>query len=112
MGGAERMKTFPALVPMEIQIQGKGFDEAAADIKISSAGWVAVTPPPGDVIDVKVWSPEGGGVSVRAPSLLPRVVTLKGARIRKSAAYKTCKPPAAPLCRTSQSGGGKKKSRK
>ncbi|KAK7916773.1 hypothetical protein WMY93_012534 [Mugilogobius chulae] len=74
-------------------IQGKGFHDAAADIKISSAGWVAVTPPPGDVIDVRVWSPEGGAVTLRTPSLLPRVVMLKGARIKKSAAYKTRKPP-------------------
>ncbi|KAJ0023544.1 hypothetical protein NQD34_003443 [Periophthalmus magnuspinnatus] len=110
MGGAERMKTFPKLLPSDLQIQGKGYDEAAADIKISSAGWVAVTPPPGDVIDVRVWSPEGGAVTVRVPSLLPRVVMLKGARIKKSAAYKTRKPPTKPL--SSQSGAKKSKSRK
>ncbi|XP_072315710.1 nitric oxide-associated protein 1 [Eucyclogobius newberryi] len=112
MGGAERMKTFPKLVPMDLQIQGQGYGEAAADIKISSAGWVALTPPPGDIIDVKVWSPEGGAVTVRTPSLLPHVVMLKGARIRKSAAYKTRKLPTKPLCMSSQSGGSKSRRKK
>ncbi|KAJ0068999.1 hypothetical protein NL108_015791, partial [Boleophthalmus pectinirostris] len=37
MGGAERMKTFPKLIPNDVQIEGKGFDEVAVDIKISSA---------------------------------------------------------------------------
>ncbi|KAK7916774.1 hypothetical protein WMY93_012535 [Mugilogobius chulae] len=112
MGGPERMKTFPKLIPMDLQIQGKGFHDAAADIKISSAGWVAVTPPPGDVIDVRVWSPEGGAVTLRTPSLLPRVVMLKGARIKKSAAYKTRKPPTKPLSLSSQSRASKNKGRK
>lgn len=93
MGGAERMKNFPKLVSMDLQFEGKSYTEAAADIKISAAGWVAVTPTPSDVIQVKVWAPEAAGVSVRAP-LLPRVVMVKGSRIRKSAAYKTHKPSA------------------
>uniref|UniRef100_A0A8C6T8M9 G domain-containing protein n=1 Tax=Neogobius melanostomus TaxID=47308 RepID=A0A8C6T8M9_9GOBI len=70
--------------------------EAAADINISSTGWVAVTPPLGDVIQLRV-----------APALLPRVVMLRGARIRKSSAYKPRKPPATPLSLSSQSRGGK-----
>lgn len=112
MGGAERMKTFPKLVPMEFQFEGKSYTEAVADIKISSAGWVAVTPPPGDVIHLKVWAPEDGGVTVRTPPLLPGVVNLKGARIRKSAAYKSHKPQGKLLSSISKSGTGNKKNRK
>lgn len=32
------MKDFPALVPQEFRLEGRGHLEAAADIKLSSAG--------------------------------------------------------------------------
>lgn len=32
------MKDFPALVPQELRLEGRGYLEAAADIKLSSAG--------------------------------------------------------------------------
>jgi len=32
------MKQFPALVPQEFRLEGRGYLEAAADIKLSSAG--------------------------------------------------------------------------
>lgn len=32
------MKQFPALVPQEFRMEGRGYLEAAADIKLSSAG--------------------------------------------------------------------------
>lgn len=32
------MKVFPALVPQEFRLEGRGYLEAAADIKLSSAG--------------------------------------------------------------------------
>lgn len=32
------MKEFPALVPQEFRMEGRGYLEAAADIKLSSAG--------------------------------------------------------------------------
>lgn len=32
------MKDFPALVPQELQLEGQGYLEAAADITLSSAG--------------------------------------------------------------------------
>ncbi|XP_061747967.1 nitric oxide-associated protein 1-like isoform X2 [Nerophis ophidion] len=37
-GGADRMKDFPALVPQEFRLEGRGHTEAVADIKLSSAG--------------------------------------------------------------------------
>ncbi|KAF1385140.1 hypothetical protein PFLUV_G00127580 [Perca fluviatilis] len=48
LGGSERMKEFPALVPQEFRLEGGGYLQAAADIKLSSAGWVAVTAAEGD----------------------------------------------------------------
>ncbi|TKS65016.1 Nitric oxide-associated protein 1 [Collichthys lucidus] len=92
LGGLERMKDFPPLVPQEYRLEGRGYLEAAADIKLSSAGWVAVTAPDGDQLVLRVHGPEAAGFSLRTPPLLPHVIALKGERIRKTAAYKPVKP--------------------
>ncbi|XP_068460304.1 nitric oxide-associated protein 1 [Clinocottus analis] len=105
LGGAERMKRFPALVPQEFKLEGRGYLEAAADVKLSSAGWVAVTAAAGDQLLLRVHGPPAA-VTVRTPALLPHVVALKGERVRKSAAYRTMKPPGL------QDGGGEKKKKK
>ncbi|XP_005924099.1 nitric oxide-associated protein 1 [Haplochromis burtoni] len=91
VGGSERMKEFPALVPQEFSLEGRGYLEAAADIKLSSAGWVAVTAVEGDQLLLRVHGPQAAGFGLRTPSLLPHVISLKGERIRKSAAYKPMK---------------------
>ncbi|XP_054453671.1 nitric oxide-associated protein 1 [Anoplopoma fimbria] len=93
LGGSERMKRFPALVPQEFRLEGRGYLEAAADLKLSSAGWVAVTAAAGDQVLLRVLGPEAAGFSLRTPPLLPHIVSLKGERIRKSPAYKPQKPP-------------------
>uniref|UniRef100_UPI0037E742F1 nitric oxide-associated protein 1-like n=1 Tax=Semicossyphus pulcher TaxID=241346 RepID=UPI0037E742F1 len=92
LGGSERMKTFPALVPQEVRLEGRGYLEAAADITLSSAGWVAVTAAAGEQLSLRVHGPEAAGFGVRTPPLLPHVVALKGDRVRKSAVYKPVKP--------------------
>ncbi|KAM7389270.1 hypothetical protein PAMP_023258 [Pampus punctatissimus] len=92
LGGAERMKEFPRLVPQEFRLEGRGYLEAAADIKLSTAGWVAVTAVEGEQLLLRVHGPEAAGFSLRTPPLLPHIVSLKGKRIRKSAAYKPVKP--------------------
>lgn len=38
MGGEERMKSFPPLVPQDFTLKGLGFHQAMADIKMSSLG--------------------------------------------------------------------------
>lgn len=45
----------------------------------------------GDQLLLRVHGPEASGFSLRTPPLLPHIVSLKGARIRKSAAYKPMK---------------------
>ncbi|XP_026187112.1 nitric oxide-associated protein 1 [Mastacembelus armatus] len=92
VGGSERMKEFPALVPEEFRLKGQGYLKAAADITLSSAGWVAVTAVEGDQLLLKVHSPEVAGFSLRTPPLLPHIVSVKGERIRNTPAYKTKKP--------------------
>lgn len=54
-----------------------------------SSGWVAVTAAAaGEPLLLRVHGPEAAGFSVRTPPLLPHVVALKGARVRRSATYK------------------------
>nr|XP_021526008.1 nitric oxide-associated protein 1 isoform X2 [Aotus nancymaae] len=94
MGGKERMAGFPPLVAEDITLKGGlGESEAVADIKFSSAGWVAVTPNVKDRLHLRAYTPEGTVLTVRPP-LLPYIVNVKGKRIRKSVAYKTKKPPS------------------
>ncbi|XP_010864807.2 nitric oxide-associated protein 1 [Esox lucius] len=94
MGGEERMKEFPPLICQDFELEGQGYTKASADIKMSSAGWVAVTGVEGTSVMLRVHAPEGAGLSMRSPPLLPHVVHLKGERIKKSVAYKTRKPPS------------------
>ncbi|XP_053179697.1 nitric oxide-associated protein 1 [Scomber japonicus] len=92
LGGSDRMKDFPPLLPQEFKLEGRGHLEAAADITLSSAGWVAVTGVEGDQLVLRVLGPQAAGYRLRTPALLPHIVSLKGQRVPKSAAYKTVKP--------------------
>ncbi|XP_021562424.1 nitric oxide-associated protein 1 [Carlito syrichta] len=94
MGGKERMAEFPPLIAEDITLkEGHGESEAVADIKFSSAGWVAVTPHAKDRLHLRGYTPQGTLLTVRPP-LLPHIVNIKGERIRSSVAYKTKKPPS------------------
>ncbi|KAM9143598.1 nitric oxide-associated protein 1 [Pangshura tecta] len=93
IGGEERMKEFPPLIPQEITLEGIGTLEAVADIKLSSAGWVAITAHLEDKLQLRAYTPEGTTLMIRKPPLLPHIVDIKGNRIRGSASYRTKKPP-------------------
>uniref|UniRef100_A0A4X1TVW4 Nitric oxide associated 1 n=3 Tax=Sus scrofa TaxID=9823 RepID=A0A4X1TVW4_PIG len=93
VGGKERMAGFPPLVAEDITLdEGLGESEAVADIKFSSAGWVAVTPQFKDRLHLRGHMPQGTFLTVRPP-LLPHIVNIKGPRIQRSVAYQTKKPP-------------------
>ncbi|XP_074445711.1 nitric oxide-associated protein 1 [Larus michahellis] len=94
MGGEERMKEFPPLVPQDITLKGIGATEAVADIKLSSAGWVAVTAHAEEKLLLRAYTPKGTALVVREPPLLPYISTIRGARIPGTAAYRTKKPPS------------------
>ncbi|NWU71127.1 NOA1 protein, partial [Pterocles burchelli] len=94
MGGEERMKEFPPLVPQDITLKGVGTTEAIADIKLSSAGWVAVTAHAEEKLLLRAYTPKGTALVVREPPLLPYISTIRGARIAGTAAYRTRKPPS------------------
>ncbi|XP_056625973.1 nitric oxide-associated protein 1 [Triplophysa dalaica] len=92
-GGEERMKEFPQLIPQDFELMGQGCDTAITDIKLSSAGWVAVTAAEGQLL-LRTHAPEGSGLCLRTPPLLPHIVNLKGERIKKTPGYKTKQPQA------------------
>ncbi|NXC38659.1 NOA1 protein, partial [Penelope pileata] len=94
MGGEERMKEFPPLVSQDIALKGIGTTEAVADIKLSSAGWVAVTAHAEEELLLRAYTPRGTTVVVREPPLLPYISSIRGARIPGTAAYRTKKPPS------------------
>ncbi|XP_037235008.1 nitric oxide-associated protein 1 [Falco biarmicus] len=94
MGGEERMKEFPPLVPQDITLKGVGTTEAVADIKLSSAGWVAVTAHAKEELLLRAYTPRGTALVVREPPLLPYISTIRGARIAGTAAYRTKRPPS------------------
>lgn len=93
MGGKERMAGFPPLVAEDITLEGLGEPEAVADIKFSSAGWVAVTPQFTDRLHLRGYTPQGTVLTVRPP-LLPHIVNIKGERIKGSVTYKTKRLPS------------------
>lgn len=92
IGGEERMKTFPPLVPQDFELIGGGPDTAICDIKLSSAGWVAVTGKEGHRLRLRCHAPEAAGLCLRRPPLLPHVAMVRGERIKKSPAYKPRRP--------------------
>lgn len=88
------MSSFPPLVPQEIQLEGHGLQEAAADLTLSSLGWVAVTAASGQRVALRLHGPQGAPYDVRMPPLLPHLVQLRGERVAKSPRYKTARPTA------------------
>ncbi|XP_065098112.1 nitric oxide-associated protein 1 [Paramisgurnus dabryanus] len=93
-GGKERMKEFPPLIAQDFELQGQGCNTAITDIKLSSAGWVAVTAAEGDHLLLRAHAPDEAGLCLRTPPLLPHIINLKGERIKKTPAYKNKKPQA------------------
>ncbi|XP_017561759.2 nitric oxide-associated protein 1 [Pygocentrus nattereri] len=94
MGGEKRMKEFLPLVAQDFELHGQGIGTAVTDIKLSSAGWVAVTASQGERLLLRTHAPEAAGLCLRNPPLLPHIVNVKGDRILKTPAYKTKKPQA------------------
>lgn len=48
----------------------------------------------GEQLLLRLLGPQAAGFSVRTPPLLPHLISLKGERVRKSAAYRTVKAAA------------------
>ena len=72
------METFPPLGSQDFTIQGIGWDTSAADVVLSSVGWVSVTAGVGSLVTVKAHTPNAVGLYIRQPALLPTSVQRRG----------------------------------
>lgn len=87
----DRLKLWPGLQSSkQFTVTGLDRDTSCADLVLSSAGWVAITPDTANKCVVQGWTPEGRGIYLR-DSLLPNIVRFKGKKVRGSCAYKTKK---------------------
>eukprot|EP00814_Leptocylindrus_danicus_P010159 CAMPEP_0116020414 /NCGR_PEP_ID=MMETSP0321-20121206/9780_1 /TAXON_ID=163516 /ORGANISM="Leptocylindrus danicus var. danicus, Strain B650" /LENGTH=741 /DNA_ID=CAMNT_0003491095 /DNA_START=89 /DNA_END=2314 /DNA_ORIENTATION=+ len=66
--GPERLDQIGSIEYHDVEIDGAGWKEAAADISLRGIGWIAVTG--AGIAKVKIGVPEGIGVAVRPP-LMP-----------------------------------------
>ena len=78
VGGKERMESFPPLGSQDFTIKGIGWDTSAADVVLSSVGWVSVTAGVGSLVTVKAHTPNAVGLYIRQPALLPSSVQRRG----------------------------------
>jgi len=79
-GGKERMETFPRLKSQDFTVKGVGWDTSAADVVLSNIGWVSVTAGSGSLVSLKAHTPNGIGLDIREPALLPTSVNKRGRR--------------------------------
>lgn len=72
------METFPPLGSQDFTIKGIGWGTSAADVVLSSVGWVSVTAGVGSLVTVKAHTPNAVGLHIRQPALLPTSVQRRG----------------------------------
>ena len=77
-----RLESFPALLPQEVTLCGLDWKQSAADVVLSSAGWVSCTIGQGMDATLRAYTPSGKGIFVRTPALFPSGVNERGKRSR------------------------------
>ena len=92
-----RRKEFPELLGRDVHVTGLtgsgignvtgGNWRGAADIVMSSCGWVMVSPRHNEVTSWSVWTPGGKGINVRE-AFLPNSVNYRGRRIIGTPAFR------------------------
>lgn len=82
----ERLKSWPKLASKEFKVVGLR-NQSAADVVLSSIGWIAVTPQEDDNVSVRAWTPEGRGIHLRCPALLRRSFRLSGTKVPGTPVY-------------------------
>ncbi|XP_012252787.2 nitric oxide-associated protein 1 [Athalia rosae] len=87
LNNPERLKRWPRLSSKDFEITGVGWKVSAADIVLSSAGWVAITPGPESKATFRAWTPQGRGLHLRNPALLRYSVGMCGPRIKDTPVY-------------------------
>ncbi|XP_076754281.1 nitric oxide-associated protein 1 [Xylocopa sonorina] len=82
----ERLKVWPRLESKEMKVTGLRA-VSAADVVLSSAGWVAITAQKNDNALLRAWTPQARGIYLRSPALLTKSVHLSGPRIQGTPMY-------------------------
>ncbi|XP_058794555.1 nitric oxide-associated protein 1 [Phymastichus coffea] len=83
-----RLKMWPELKSKDMETVGIGDKESVSDVVLSSAGWIAITAKSDEKVTMRGWTPEGRGIYLRTPALLPYSVNLRGMRRINSPAYR------------------------
>uniref|UniRef100_A0A1A9W0V5 G domain-containing protein n=1 Tax=Glossina brevipalpis TaxID=37001 RepID=A0A1A9W0V5_9MUSC len=99
-GDESRLNKWPGLRPSKQYLKAKGYIlkpkykelTCSSDVTLSTAGWVGLRIPVDVECKFQAWTPQGNGVYVRTPSLIPHAYRLIGKKIRNSLAYNTAKP--------------------
>ncbi|XP_015115197.1 nitric oxide-associated protein 1 [Diachasma alloeum] len=84
----ERLKIWPRFEYKDFSAQGVSKDVSTCDVLLSSAGWISITPNRDEDVTLRAGTPEGRGIYQRTPALLSNSVSLRGARIKSTAAYR------------------------
>lgn len=82
LGVEDRDSPFPPLGHQDITISGAGWKRSAADVVLSSAGWVGVTFGGEGEVTLRAHTPHGRGIHIRHPSLFEGAVNQRGKRER------------------------------
>lgn len=92
-GSDERLAQWPELKASQpITVEGIDKSVNCCDLVVSSAGWFGVSIAKNFKATFRVWTPDGKGIVVRKPSLIPYGIQLRGKRIRHTFAYHQSKP--------------------
>ncbi|XP_041370814.1 nitric oxide-associated protein 1-like [Gigantopelta aegis] len=88
LGLCDRVKSLPPLESKDVSVVGLNWEQAAADIQLSSLGWVSVTAGFEMSVTLRAYTPGGRGIYVRSPALLPHYRSFRGQRIGKTPVYR------------------------
>ena len=72
------MDEFPELRGRVLKLTGLEWKRSAADVILSNIGWIAVTAGSGSVVTLRAYTPNGAGLYLREPALLPTSVRQRG----------------------------------
>ncbi|XP_046386406.1 nitric oxide-associated protein 1 [Ischnura elegans] len=86
-GEKGRLNHWPPFVSKPYEVTGIGWKESCADVLLSSAGWVAITAKKGLLCRIRAHTPNGFGIEMRTPCLMPYSVRQKGPRRMNSPVY-------------------------
>lgn len=72
-------ETFPEFKPKDFSfVCDNGWRYSSADIVFSSAGFATITAAKNDGIRIRAYTPDGRGIVLRRPSLMPYAVNWRG----------------------------------